>query len=128
MRGRIVIGMILLVAMALRSLLPAGFMLQASSAAAGGLEIVICTSAGAKSLAFDKNGAPIDPSSKQQHAEPGLCPYANSGAVALAHAETVRPAAQVEYSAIIYTLALRQFAETPKPGATSARGPPVQSV
>jgi hypothetical protein len=119
--------MILLVALALHGLLPTGFMLQASSTAAGVLEIVICTSTGAKSLVLDGTGTPID-NSTNQHAELGLCPYASTGAVALAHAETVRPAAQVEYTAVIYTLALRQFAETPKPGATSARGPPVQSV
>jgi hypothetical protein len=114
---------ILLLVLAARSLLPTGFMLQASDASAGSFEIVICTSSGTKMMTVDENGTPV-PTSKSQHLEKGLCPFAAAGVLALATTEPLSLAGQVQYAAVTYSLAVSLFAETPKPGATSARGPP----
>lgn len=115
------ITVFLLLVVALRSLLPMGFMVQAASAD-GSLEIVICTSAGQKLLSVDHD----EPSSPQkpQHVENGICPFGSTGAAALAEAASQSLASEAEYAAITYTLAVALFSETPKPGATSARGPP----
>jgi hypothetical protein len=122
-RTRATITLFLLAVLALRSLLPHGYMVQAADAAAvGAFEIVICTSAGQKLLTVgeDGTGSPQKP----QHVEDGLCPFASAGAAALAAAEPQSLAGEAEYAAVTYTLAVALFAETPKPGATSARGPP----
>jgi len=124
---RAAVNMILLLVLAARSLLPAGFMLQASDASAGSFEIVICTSSGTKLMTVDANGDPV-PTSNSQHLEKGLCAFASTGAAALASAEPLSLAGQVEYAAVTYSLAVSLFSETPKPGATSARGPPSQLV
>jgi len=124
---RAAITIVLLAVLALRSLLPAGYMLQSASAAEGlGLEIVICASSGARLLAVDDENKPVSP--KPQHADTALCPYAASGAAAVAAAESKPVVCQVEYAAVTYTLAVALFAETPKPGAVSARGPPLSAL
>lgn len=123
MRTRATLTVFLLAVLALRSLLPHGYMVQAADAASNGaFEIVICTSTGQTllSLGEDGTGAPQKP----QHVEDGLCPFASAGAAALAAAAPQSLAREAEYAAVIYTLAVALFSETPKPGATSARGPP----
>ncbi|MGE0023726.1 MAG: DUF2946 family protein, partial [Hyphomicrobium sp.] len=101
---------------------PVGYMVQPSHASEGLLEIVICTSNGTKLMTVDADGKPVP--AKQHHVDNGLCPFAAAGAVALAAAEPKSLAGEAEHAAVTYTLAAAQFAETPKPGATSARGPP----
>ncbi len=118
---RAVATIVLLAMLALRSLLPAGYMVQAA-AHSGALEMVICTSTGQKLISAETDGAPAP--SGTPSAEPGLCPFAASGAAALAAAEPMPLVGEAEYAAVTYTLAVAAFAETPKPGATSARGPP----
>jgi hypothetical protein len=121
--ARTPINLVLFLVVALRSLLPVGFMVQAADAASGGsFEIVICTSSGTKVLALDADGAPQP--SKQQHMDHGLCPFSSAGAAALAEAGPQPLVRTVAFAAVTYTLAAAQFAETPKPGAVSARGPP----
>jgi hypothetical protein len=120
---RAAVTVVLLAVLALRSLLPAGYMVQAANAAEGtSFEIVICTSTGAKFLTVDADGkqAPTKP----QHVDNGLCPFAASGAAALAVVEPKSLVDEAEYAVVTYTLAVALFAETPKPGAASARGPP----
>lgn len=126
MHRRAAVRLILLIVVALRSLVPAGFMLQDSEASAGSFEIVVCTSSGTKLLSFDDNGAPVTPASKSQPLEQGICPFA--GVVALAPGKLPALGDQVAYAAVTYALAVALFAETPKPGATSARGPPSDLV
>lgn len=116
---------LMLVVLALRSLLPAGFMVQAAPAS-GAPEIVICTGTGERLMHVDAD-APA-PAPKPQHLDTGLCPYAAAGAAALAAAAPDGLAGTATYAAVTYTLAAALFAETPKPGATSARGPPSQSI
>lgn len=125
MRTHANITVFLLAVLVLRSLLPHGYMVQAADAASGGkFEIVICTSDGLRLLSVneDGTGAPQKP----QHVENGICPFASAGAAALASAAPQSLAREAEYAAITYALAVALFAETPKPGATSARGPPLQ--
>lgn len=125
MRLRAAVTIVLLAVLALRSLLPAGYMVQAADAS-GTFEIVICTSAGQKSMTVDTDGRSVP--AKPQHVDNGLCPFAAAGAVALAAAEPKSLAGEAEYAAVAYTLAVALFAETPKPGATSARGPPSSAL
>ncbi len=122
-----VLNLVVLVVLALRSLLPTGYMVQAANADAGtSFEIVICTSAGQKLVSVDTDGTAPQP--KPQHVENGLCPFAAAGAVALAAAAPESLVSEAEYAAVTYTLAVALFAETPKPGATSARGPPSSAL
>ncbi len=121
MPPRAVVNIILLAVLALRSLLPAGYMVQAAEAS-GAFEIVICTGAGTKLMTVDADGTSVP--SKPQHVDNGLCPFASAGTAALAAAEPNNLVGEAEYAAVTYTLAVALFAETPKPGAASARGPP----
>lgn len=119
------VTLLLLAVLALRSLLPTGYMLQtadAATASGGAIEIVICTGSGPAVLTVDAEGKSVP--QKPQHVEKGVCPFAAAGAAALAAAEPHSLEAEAEYAAVRYTLAAALFAETPKPGATSARGPP----
>lgn len=125
MRTRAAVNIILLAVLALRSLLPAGYMVQAAEAS-GAFEIVICTSAGLKLMTVGDDGtAPLP---KPQHVDTGLCPFAAAGAAALAAAASGRLVREAEYAAVTYTLAAALFAESPKPGAASARGPPASAL
>jgi hypothetical protein len=117
---------LLLFVLALRSLLPHGYMVQAADASGGSFEIVICTSAGQQLLTLNDDGKPLP--QKPQHVENGLCPFAAAGAAALAEAAPLSLAREAEYASVAYTMAVALFSETPKPGATSARGPPSQLV
>lgn len=128
MHRRALVTIVLLAVLALRSLLPAGYMVQAAHASEGSpFEIVICTSTGTKLLTVDGD-APASPA-KPQHIDNGLCPFAAAGAAALAAAAPDESlASEAEYAAVTYTLAVALFAETPKPGATSARGPPASAL
>jgi hypothetical protein len=119
-RTRSYINVMLLVVLALRSLLPAGYMVQA--APEGAFEIVICTSAGLQLATLDLDDT--GPSPKPSHADGTLCPFASGGTAALADAAPQSLASEAQYAAVTYTLAAALFAETPKPGAASARGPP----
>jgi len=124
---RALLTIVLLAVLALRSLLPTGYMVQAADASTGGgFEVVICTAAGPKTMTVDADGHA--PPSKPQHVESGLCPFAAAGAAALVSATPEPLAGTVAYAAVTYTLAVAQFAETPKPGATSARGPPAHLI
>lgn len=121
------ITVILLLVLAARSLLPAGFMVQSSDAASGsGFEIVICTASGPKVLS-DGDQGPVTPT-KTQHVKDGLCAFAAASAAALVASPDPSLASEIAFAAVTYTLAAAQFAETPKPGAASARGPPSQEI
>lgn len=127
MHARAAVTFVLLAVVALRSLLPVGYMVQAADAADGSsFEIVICTSSGTQLLNVDHDGKSAP--SKSQHVDNGPCPFAASGAVALAAAESKTLVGAAEYASVTYTLAVALFAETPKPGATSARGPPSSTL
>ena len=112
---------LILIAFAVRSLLPMGLMLAAVPDHAGAVEIVICTGHGPQSLTVDDEGRPLP--AKAPAADKSTCPYAPVGAVA-ANDETPVLAQTVRYAALTYAIAAEIFRATPKPGAQSARGPP----
>jgi len=124
------VTLLLLVVLALRSLVPTGFMLQPTGTANGdagpGFEVVIWTGSGPATLTLDADGKTPPPNS--QHVEKSLCPFAAAGAAALAATEPRTLEGEVAYAAVRYTLAVALFAETPRTGATSARGPPSQLI
>jgi hypothetical protein len=105
---------------AVRSLLPAGFMLAAAPDHSG-LQIVICTGHGPQRLALDDKGVP-------RPAKPAndktICPYAPVGAVNVDHSAPHLLAQTVRYASVTYAITTEMFRATPKPGAQSARGPP----
>ena len=120
------LSLMMLVVFAARCLVPAGFMLEASSASDGTLTMVICTGQGTQMISVDADGKPISP--KPAHVDNGLCAYSASGSVALAAFEPLDLTTQVYAAAVTYTLTAQLFRATPKPGATSARGPPSKLV
>lgn len=120
---RIHITAVLLLVLCARSLLPAGFMVQAAHGSDRLFEVVICTSSGMKLVSLDHDGDPASPA-KPQSVDAGLCAFAAAGSPALLSELPPGPDQQAIYAATVYTLAAALFSETPKPGATSARGPP----
>jgi len=108
------------IAFVVRSLLPVGFMLAATSANAGDLTIVICTGHGP--LTVDATGAPV--SKKAPVSAKDICPYAPVGAVTADHDSPHLLARTVSYASLTYRITRDRFHATPKPGAQSARGPP----
>jgi hypothetical protein len=120
------LSLMMLVVFAARALVPAGFMLEASAAGDGTMTIVICTGQGTQIISLDADGKPIPP--KPAHADTSLCPYSASGTTALASDEPLELETQVYAAAVTYTLAAQISRVTPKPGASSARGPPSELV
>lgn len=123
MTWRPYLSVLLLMVLCARSLLPTGFMVQAAAPDSGDmLEVVICTGSGLQLVSLDEDKpAP----SKSQHVEPGLCAFAAAAAAAIPVAGPPSLAQAADFAAVTYTLAVALFAETPMPGATSARGPPL---
>lgn len=120
------LSLIMLVVFAARCLVPAGFMLEASANGDGTMTMVICTGQGTQLISLDADGKPMPP--KPAHADNGLCAYSASGTTALASDEPLALETQVYAAAVTYTLAAQISRATPKPGATSARGPPSKLV
>ena len=120
------LSLILLVVFAARCFVPAGFMLEASSSGDGTMTMVICTGQGTQMISVDADGKPVPP--KPAHADTSICPYSASGTTALASFEPLELEAQVYEAAVTYGLTAQLFRATPKPGATSARGPPSKLV
>jgi len=112
----------MVLALFVRSLVPVGFMVAPVSAEAQGLTVVICTGHGPESRVLDHDGKPVQQDKRVGGA--ATCPFAPSGALAVSDNEPPLLATEVRYAAVSYDLAVGQFSETPKPGATSARGPP----
>lgn len=121
MTKRTTIAVFMLVALALRSLVPGGFMIAPAQAGDGSVEIVICTATGQKTIHVSEDGTETE---KSEQAAEDLCPFAFSGTadIATSHPDL---AGTVTYATLTYKLAEALFAETPKPGAASARGPPL---
>jgi hypothetical protein len=108
--------------LAVRSLLPAGFMLQAAAAGDGSLEIVICTGPGAQKITLDADGKPTKPEPAKSDA--GLCPYAASAPVALGADQPAPLATPADVARIAYALSSEHVRAERLPGTASARGPP----
>jgi hypothetical protein len=108
--------------LAVRSLLPAGFMLQTAASGDGSIEIVICTGHGAQKITLDADGKPSQPQPAKSDA--GLCPYAASAPIALGIVQPAPLATPASVTNVAYAHP-EQFAPAERlPGASSARGPP----
>jgi hypothetical protein len=112
------VNLLLVIAFAVRSLLPVGFML-ASTPGDSGVQIIICTGHGPQSWTLDERGVP-HPAKSTSDAKSN-CPYAPVAAVD-AHAPHLL-VHSVRYAAVTYAITSELFRATPKPGAQSARGP-----
>jgi len=120
MRQRLSVLLVLM--LAVRSLLPAGFMLQPSAAGDGSLAIVICTGHGPQTISLDPEGQPAK--SPAQKSDAGICPFATAGSVALAGADAPLLATTVNYAGVDFALPDAPLLVKPHPRATSSRGPP----
>jgi hypothetical protein len=116
------LSLLFIMMLAVRSLLPAGFMLQAAASGDGSIEIVICTGHGAQKITLDADGKPVAP--KPAKSDAGLCPYAASAPVAVAAAEPVPAALSEQIAVVAYAVPAPLRGHERPPGAASARGPP----
>lgn len=107
-------------AFVVRSLLPVGFMLAATSANGADVGIVICTGHGP--LAVDDTGAPLP--KKAPLSGKDICPYAPVGAVNVDHDTPHLLFRTVSYASLTYRITRELFSATPTDGPQSARGPP----
>jgi hypothetical protein len=108
--------------LAVRSLLPAGFMLQTAASGDGSIEIVICTGHGPQKITLDADGKPTQPQPAKSDA--GICPYAASAPVALGADQPAPIATPARLTSVAYANAAELVRAERLPGATSARGPP----
>lgn len=130
------LGLLFLFVFALSSLLPAGFMLQATTSSdgrSGAVEVVICTEHGSKLITLDADGEQLDGDGEPGNPAPfksGMdsCPYSAASGKALASAEPQPLAQVVRYAAVAYRVTAEAFRATPQPGAVSARGPPLSTL
>jgi hypothetical protein len=116
------LSLLLLVMLAVRSLLPAGFMLQTSASGDGSLEIVICTGHGPQKITLDADGKPTPP--QPAKSDTGLCPYAGSAPVALGIDLPAPTASPAVATAVAFARHAELFRANRLSGAASARGPP----
>jgi hypothetical protein len=116
------VNLLIVFAFALRSFLPVGFMLAATPAHGGPVQIVICTGHGPQNLILDDKGVPQP--AKPPIADNSTCPYAPVGAVAVNPETRHLLSRTVRYASVTYAITTEIFRATPKPGAQSARGPP----
>lgn len=111
---------LVLLALLVRAMVPAGFMLVPVQADSAGFTVVICTDHGEQALVLDDDGHPRQSNPQASH---DSCPFAVSALPGLV-SEPIQPSVNVEYAAATYTVAPLLFRPTPNGGATSARGPP----
>jgi len=114
------ISLLIGLAFVVRSLLPVGFMLAATTANASDIGIVICTGHGP--LIVDDSGAPVP--KKAPLSGKDICPYAPVGAVNVDHDTPHLLSRTVSYASLTYRIARELFRATPTDGPQSARGPP----
>jgi len=110
-------------ALLVNALIPAGFML-ARAQTSDDIQIVICTGFGPQTVIVDSDGNHTP--TKQDQNDDKRCDFAKTGSLASADEAPVRLAAVVRYAAVTYRISREVFRVTPKPGAVSARGPPIE--
>jgi len=114
---------LIVIAFAVRSLLPVGMMLTAAHEAGGLPQIVICTGHGPLTLTLDEKGVPRP--AKAPASDKTTCPFSSAGSVAVTDKAPALLADTVRYAAVSYRITSEIFRATPRAGAQSARGPPV---
>lgn len=110
---------LLVLTLALRCLVPAGFMLES---AGGEMLLVICTGQGPQTITLDADGKPVP--EKPRHSDTGLCPYASIGATAPNDGAPKTLESTTHYAVVVYRVTQAVFVAAPLRDATSARGPP----
>jgi hypothetical protein len=117
---RRLLSTIVVLAFALRSVVPVGFML--APAAGGDLTVVICTGHGPATATLTADGklAPAKP----KPGDHGLCAYASVGGVALSEPVSAPSALGLEFSELTFKPTHDLIRALPRAGGTSARGPP----
>lgn len=123
MRSRVNI-LLLVFLLAVRGLVPTGFML-APSAADGTLSVVICTGHGTETIALDSDGKPVKPGPRSS--DSGLCPYAASTPVAPIVATITAVESPPAFAAIAYSVSVDAHRAERRQAAYSARGPPLSA-
>jgi hypothetical protein len=120
---RRLLSSLIVLAFALRSVVPVGFML--APAANGDMTMVICTGHGPATIPFTADGK-VAPA-KQKSSTQGLCSYASVGGVTL-NAPVAEPAAaEFAFAALAFRPVSDDVRAAMRAGATSARGPPLHS-
>ena len=121
MRRRLSLLLLVLV-LAVRGIVPAGYMV-APSAADGTLSVAICTGHGRETITLDRDGKTRKP--EPTRSDNGLCPYAASTPVALAVATFIAVERQPAVAVIAFPASVNPGHAELHRGATSARGPPL---
>jgi hypothetical protein len=122
---RRLLSLLFIVVLAARSLVPAGFMLQAP-AGDDFVQLVICTGYGAQTITLDRDGTPVQP--KPVKPETGLCPYAASAPVALVGDAPLSVSAPLQVASVDFPMTGGVGHVGPYFDGTSARGPPQNAV
>ncbi len=117
---RRLLSVIIVLAFALRSVVPVGFML--APAASGELTVVICTGHGPATATLTSDGklAPAKPKA----ADRGLCAYASTGGVALSEPVSAPSALSLTFAKLAFAPTHDLVRAFMRGGGTSARGPP----
>jgi hypothetical protein len=116
---RNLINFFVCVLLVMRAAIPAGFMFG-PAAAEGDLTIVVCTAYGAKVADASEPGAPFR-SDRKTACDSCVCSATQTLAPLLDHPCLVT---SFKWADVVYKPALKQFSETPRFSAQSARGPP----
>jgi hypothetical protein len=117
---RRLLASIVVLAFALRSVVPVGFML--APAATGELTVVICTGHGPAIVTLTADGKLVP--AKPKPGDHALCAYASVGGVALSEPVAAPSALGLEFADLAFTPTRDLIRVLPRAGATSARGPP----
>lgn len=119
---RLFIGFLLLM-FALRALAPAHAFAM-GPVSGSGTEVVICTSAGTKTLVLGADGQSTSSLPTDPKAAEGECPFCPVHAKILASAASLAVSAAVHYAAVTFVQAVAVSRAMPRPRGHSARGPP----
>jgi len=118
---RRLVGLLLIVLFAARSLLPAGFMLETATGD-DLIHVVICTGSGAKTVTLDADGEPVP--AKPASSENGTCAFAAAVYAGLVGDGAPVVSVGLHYAAVAYATPERPHMAAINAGSASARGPP----
>lgn len=116
------LNLMCMISLALQASLPAGYMVAPADDGTS-MTIVVCTGYGPLVITLDADGNQLPAGQENPDAKP--CDYATVGTAALMGNEPHRLSTEATYAAVTYRIIRNLFRATPKPGAVSARGPPL---
>lgn len=119
------VNLLIVMALVLRGLVPAGFMLSPLPDGSGAMQVVICTGHGAVTATLDQDGKPVTP--KPNGADLGTCVFKISAPVAIAVADPA-PAPSLAHAIDATTpIAVPSVPWSLQAAPPPARGPPTIS-